>query len=125
MRDRARETWVFESAPVLRAVLTLAVPTVAMLMGFYGPAPTLGQARPALVAGALLGVAHLLLRPVLRLITAPLGCMTLGLFGMVIDVALLYFCCGLVEGFAIPGPLYAVLTAALINVICDVAAGRH
>lgn len=28
MRDRARETWIFERAPILRAVLTLAVPTV-------------------------------------------------------------------------------------------------
>ena len=104
---------------------TLTVPTVAALMGYYGDAITLEAAQPALVAGALLGVAHLLLRPVLRLLTAPLGCLTLGLFGMVIDVALLYFCCNLVEGFAVPGPLYAVLTAALINGVCAVAAGRR
>ena len=103
---------------------TLAVPTVAAMMGVYEGVPTLEQMSPALATGALLGFAHLLLRPVLRLVTAPLGCLTLGLFGMVIDVALLYFCCNLVEGFAVPGLLYAVLTAVLINTICAVAARK-
>ena len=73
------------------------------------------------MTGALLGVAHLVLRPVLRLLSAPLGCLTLGLFGLVIDVGLIYACGSLVEGFTVPGPLYAVLTAVLINVICAVA----
>ena len=104
---------------------TLAVPTVAAMMGAYPGVPTLEQMTPALATGALLGIAHILLRPALRLITAPLGCMTLGLFGMVIDVGLLYGCGRLVEGFDVPGILYAVLTALLINAICAVAAGRH
>ena len=104
---------------------TLAVPTVAAMMGVYEGVPTLEQMSPALATGALLGFAHLLLRPVLRLITAPLGCMTLGLFGLVIDVGLLYGCGRLVKGFEVPGLLYAVVTAVVINGICAVAAGRH
>ena len=100
-------------------------PTVAAMMGMYGGTPTLEQAAPALATGALLGAAHLVLRPVLRLIFAPLGCLTLGLFGLVIDVGLLYGCGALVEGFAVPSLLYAVLTAGTINVICAVAAGRR
>ena len=105
---------------------TLAVPTVAWIMGLYGAAaPTLEQLRPALLAGALLGAARLALRPVLRVIAAPLGCLTLGLFGLVIDVALVYGCAALVEDFAVPGPLYAVLTSVLINAVCAVAAGRR
>ncbi len=105
---------------------TLAVPTVAWIMGVYGAGtPTLQQARPALLTGALLGLAHLVLRPALRLLSAPVGCLTLGLFGLVIDVALLYGCGALVEGFTVPGPLYALLTAFTINAICAVAAGRR
>ena len=103
----------------------LAVPTVAAMMGAYEGVPTLEQMAPALATGALLGFAHLVLRPLLRLISAPLGCMTLGLFGLVIDVGLLYGCGMLVEGFEVPGPLYAVLTAVLINAVCAVAAGRR
>ena len=105
---------------------TLAVPTVAVMMGAYGEtAPTLEALAPALATGALLGLAHLVLRPVLRLISAPLGCLTLGLFGMVIDVGLLYGCDRLVEGFEVPGLLYAVLTAVLINAVCAVAGWIH
>ena len=104
---------------------TLAVPTVAMMMGMYGGTPTMEEAAPALAVGALLGIAHIVLRPVLRFISAPLGCLTLGLFGMVIDVGLLYGSGRLVRGFEIPGPMYAVLTALLINAVCAVAAGRR
>ena len=117
-RRGGRRTIVF-------ACCTLAVPTVAAIMGEYGPDLTLQSLQPALATGALLGLAHLLLRPLLRLVSAPLGCMTLGLFGMVIDVALLYGCDRLVDGFRVPGLLYAVLTSVLINAICAVAGARH
>ena len=103
----------------------LAVPTVGVIMGLYGANPSLEQLKPALLVGAVLGVLHILLRPALRLISAPLGCLTLGLFGMVIDVGLLYASASLVEGFEIPGPLYAVLTAVTVNIICAVAGGRR
>lgn len=103
---------------------TLAVPTVAVIMGAYSGPLTPEGLLPALTTGALLGLAHLFLRPVLRLLSAPLGCLTLGLFGMVIDVGLLYGCGRLVEGFEVPGLLYAVLTSVVINVVCAVAAGR-
>ena len=104
---------------------TLAVPTVAVMMGVYGGRPTLQPAMPALVTGALLGAAHLVLRPVLRLVFAPVGCLTLGLSGIAIDVGLLYLCDHLVKGFAVPGVLYALVTALLINAVCAVAAGRR
>ena len=77
---------------------TLAVPTVSAMAGLYGPSPTLEQMAPAIVTGMLLGIAHLVLRPVLRVVFAPLGCLTLGLFGMVIDVGLLYGCAAMVDG---------------------------
>lgn len=103
----------------------LAVPTVAEIMGFYPSPLTLDAVKPALLVGALLGVAHLLLRPVLRFMFSAIGCLTFGLFGIVIDLGLLYACGNLVPGYEVPGPLYAVLTALLINVVCTVAGGRR
>ena len=119
MKRRMGTPW-----PILFLCCTLAVPTVALMMGYNTGEITFNALKPALLTGALLGLAHLILRPILRVITAPLGCLTLGLFGMVIDVGLLYGCGHLVEGFTVPGPLYAVLTSVLINVVCAVAAGR-
>lgn len=104
---------------------TLAVPTIAVIMGFYPGEITLEGMTPALATGALLGIAHLVLRPILRLLSAPLGCLTLGLFGLVIDVALIYLSASFVPGFVVPGFLYALLTALTINAVCAVAAGRR
>ena len=103
----------------------LAVPTCGVLVGDLtlpadltaDPEALLTLLQPWLAVGVLLGLAHLLLRPILRLLSAPLGCLTLGLFGFVIDVALIYGCAYLVTGFAISGILYAILTANLINSI--------
>ncbi len=110
---------------VIFLACTLSVPAVAALMGYYGTTITFEQVKPALVTGALLGLAHIVLRPALRMVFAPLGCLTFGLFGMVIDVGLLYGCGYMVRGFEVPGLLYAVLTAMLINTVCAAVAGRR
>lgn len=75
--------------------------------------------------GALLGAAHLALRPVIRVLTAPIGCLTLGLIQPAIDVGLLYLCDHFVKGFAVGDPLDALLSVALINAITFIAAGRR
>ena len=72
----------------------LAVPTCGVMVGDLTlPAQwseaTLALLRPWLLVGTLLGIAHLLVRPILRILSAPIGCLTLGLFGLVIDVALI------------------------------------
>ena len=98
----------------------LAAPTVAAIMGFLPKTPDWELCLPWLAVGAVLGVAHLLLRPLLRLVTLPLGCLTLGLSGAVIDVALIYLSASFVDGFAVPSLLYAVLTAVVVNVVSGV-----
>ena len=71
----------------------------------------------------LLGVAYLLLRPGLKLLTLPIGCLTLGLTNFAIDVGLLYGCARLIEGFAVENIVSAVGTALLINGISAFAGG--
>lgn len=117
-RDKNRALLVFLTC-------LLAVPTVAEIMGVYPADAPLDRLRPALAVGVLLGVEHLLLRPVLRLLFAPVGCLTLGLFGLVIDVGLIYAAAGFVPNFVMPGLLYALLCALVINAVCAVAAGGH
>lgn len=98
----------------------LAVPTVPELMYGMDIWKNPRMLKPCLAAGLLLGLAHLLLKPLLRLITAPVGCLTLGLSGMVIDVGLIYLAGELVEGFTVPAFPCALLTALLISGICAV-----
>ena len=100
----------------------LAVPTVPDLV--YGMKiwenPLI--LKPYLAAGLLLGFVHLLVRPLLRLISAPLGCLTFGLSGMVIDTGLIYLAAKYVDGFMIPDFLCALMTAILINAVCSMFA---
>lgn len=99
----------------------LAMPTCVKLMdGFQ-----MEDMRAALVMGVLLGAAHVLARPVLRLVSAPIGCLTLGLIQPVIDMALIYGCAHFVDGFQVTNLFHALLAVFLINTICLIAAGRR
>jgi putative membrane protein len=105
----------------------LAVPTCGYLIGTLtipenlDIEPLLTLLQPWLAVGTLLGIARLFLRPILRFFSAPLGCLTFGLFGFVIDVALVYLCAYPVENFATPTLLYAVLTSIFVNIVSAVA----
>ena len=113
MRKNNRYTIVF-------LCCVLAMPTCThMLGGFHSE-----SLQISLFMGALLGIAHLLIRPVLRLLTAPIGCLTLGLIQPVIDIALIYACERVVDGFSVTAPLHALLAVVLINAVTFIAAGR-
>ena len=120
MKRRSRGGW-----PLVMLSCVVAVPVVAALMGVYGNEASVEELQSGLAVGLLLGGAHVLLRPLLRVLFAPIGCLTFGLFGMVIDIGLLYACDNLVDGFAIPHFWYALITAIVINTLCSVSAGRH
>lgn len=87
--------------------------------------PGITAAEPAagVAAGVLLGLAYLLIRPVARLLTLPVGCLTLGLFNVVIDVGLIWACGMLIDGFAVAGVVDAVLSALLVNSVCAIVGG--
>ena len=111
---------------VVMLTCILAVPTVACIMQFLSihDQAELKLAAPYFIVGAALGVAHLILRPLLRLITAPLGCLTFGLSGTVIDVGLIYLSARVLPTFQVPSLIYALLTAILINAVCAILTGR-
>ena len=96
----------------------LAVPTVPELVSGMEIWSNPALLKPYLGAGLLLGLAHLLIRPVLRLISLPLGCLTFGLSGTVIDVGLIYLAGKFAEGFVIPDFFCALVTALVINCVC-------
>lgn len=99
----------------------LAMPTcVEMLSGFHSESLVLSA-----MTGAALGLAHLILRPIIRVLTAPIGCLTLGLIQPVIDMALIYGCDRIVDGFSVTDPLHVLLAVILINAVTFIAAGRR
>ena len=81
--------------------------------------------QSALASGCVLGVVYLLLRPLLRLISAPIGCLTLGLSGILIDTGLILLLPRLVTGFSVDGFVWALLCSVLINGMCLITGGKR
>ena len=114
MKKRNRSAIVF-------VCCLLSMPTCASLLsGFHAE-----SLAASLTAGALLGALHLLIRPVARIVSLPLGCLTLGLLQPLLDLGLLYLCAGLVDGFSVTNRLHALLAVMLVNAVCFIAAGRR
>ncbi len=98
--------------------LTFLVPILAILLFtqlLEGYSAT--SVWAALIAGVVLGGAYLLLRPLLRLLTLPMGCATLGLFFFVVDALLIMLCSALVPGFSVASFGWAILGAILISLL--------
>jgi putative membrane protein len=71
----------------------------------------------ALLAGTALGVIYLLIRPILRILTLPIGCLTLGLFGFVLDAGLIYLMGEYLPGFHVASLEWALLAALFISAV--------
>lgn len=71
----------------------------------------------ALVAGAILGVVNVLIKPILILLTLPLTLVTLGLFIFVVNAVCLALTALLVPGFTIAGFWPAVGGALIVSVV--------
>lgn len=85
-------------------------PKLGMLPGF-----TVGGFETAAVAVAILAVLNLTVKPILKLLTLPITCLTFGLFALVINAAMMLLTARLVRGFDLGQP--AFLNAVLASVI--------
>lgn len=70
-----------------------------------------------MVAALLLGLVNVTLRPILLLLTLPLNVVTLGLFTLVVNGAMLALVAGVVKGVHVAGFGSAILGAVLISLV--------
>jgi putative membrane protein len=88
---------------------------------------TAASAGALLGAAALFGILNTLLKPVVRLLTAPLAVLTLGLAWFGVALLMLVITDVLVDGFDIDGLttyLWATIIAWAVNLALDVMPGR-
>ena len=71
----------------------------------------------ALFAAAVLGILNTLVRPVLVILTIPITIITLGLFLLVINAAVLKLAAGFTRGFRIDGFMPAVWASIIISLV--------
>lgn len=75
-----------------------------------------------LAAALLLGVANAVVRPVIVLLTLPITVLTLGLFLLVVNAAMLGLVAALLDGFALRGFVPALLGGLVVSLTSWVAA---
>ena len=77
-----------------------------------------GDSMDLLIASAVLGIVNSLIKPVLKFLAFPIIILTLGLFSVIINIALLYFVSYLLPSIQIDGfwaALWTVLIISLTN----------
>ena len=82
-----------------------------------------GGLKEYLIAGILLGLLHLILRPILKLVAFPLIILTLGLFNLVISALLIYIVAA-VTGYIEFQTLTALILATLIFMVINFISHR-
>lgn len=97
---------------------TIAVFVVSQVL----PGVVLDDITSAFIVAVVLGVLNTFVKPVIKILTLPITVLTLGLFSMVINIALLYLTDYLVKGLTLTSFLTVVLFGFLVSVISSLLA---
>lgn len=99
------------TAFLLRAVVTALGLWVATR---WVPGIRIDNAGTLVLAGILLGVVNAIVRPIVILLTLPLTLLTLGVFLLVVNTAMLALVAWILPGFHLAGGFWTAFEAALI-----------
>lgn len=79
-----------------------------------------GDWKDLLMAGAILGIINAILKPILKLLAFPVILLTLGLFSIIINIALLYLAESLIPQLQIDGFFSALGAVIIISIINNI-----
>jgi putative membrane protein len=88
-----------------------------LLVAHYVPGVVVEGFFSALVTAVVLGLLNLTVRPILFVLTLPIQLVTLGLFTVVINAALLLFVGTILEGFEVANFSTALIASIIISLI--------
>ena len=71
----------------------------------------------SVVLGLVLGGFFYLVRPLLKLLTLPIGCLTMGLFSLALDTGAIYLMSVYLPGFSLDGTEWALAIAAILMIL--------
>lgn len=94
-------------------VVTLAIMVSAYLL----PGVKVAGFIPALAAAVVLGLLNLVVRPILIFLTLPINILTLGLFTLVINAAIIMLATKIVPGFTVANWWWAILFGIVLGIV--------
>ncbi|HET7178178.1 MAG TPA: phage holin family protein [Chryseosolibacter sp.] len=99
-----------------------------VLAAYLLPGVSVDGYGTALIVALVLAIVNLLVKPILILLTIPITILTLGLFLLVINAAIILFVDNLVTGFVVDGFWWALIFSLILSVFNSVfsdLAGRR
>jgi putative membrane protein len=88
-----------------------------VIAGSVIPGIRIQSLQMGIIAAGILGIVNAVIRPVVLILTLPINLLTLGLFTLVINAALLKLVSDLVPGFVIDSFFAAFFGALLVSII--------
>ncbi len=108
----------------MKIIINWVISALAILVTAYVlPGATVEGIMPALVLAVVLGAINAFLKPILLVLTLPINILTLGLFTLVINAALVMLAAMIVPGFAIASFWWALLFAVVLSIVNWVFSG--
>lgn len=96
---------------LLRAVITAIG---LWLASVWVPAVHIDNVRTLILAAIVLGVVNAIVRPIAFILTLPITIVTLGLFLLVLNAAMVWFVARILPGFHAPWFMPAFLTSIIV-----------
>lgn len=87
-----------------------------VLTAYILPGVSVEDYGTALIVALILAVVNVLVKPILVILTIPITIITLGLFLLVINAAIILFVDNLVSGFRVEGFWWALLFSLILSV---------
>lgn len=102
----------------MRLLLKWFLVALAVLLGAYLlPGVSVDGFGTALLVALVLGILNAVLRPILVVLTIPVTILTLGLFLLVINAAIILLGDALIGGFDVNGFVWALIFSLLLSVL--------
>lgn len=72
--------------------------------------------RAAIIAALIFAFINIAIKPIIRIVTLPLNVITLGLFGLIVNVLLFWFVASVIDGFNVATTLAAFFGAIILTI---------
>lgn len=72
--------------------------------------------KAALIAALVFAFINIAIKPIINIVTLPLNIITLGLFGLIVNVLLFWFVASVIDGFTVATTMAAFFGAIILTV---------
>jgi putative membrane protein len=84
-----------------------------------------GKYATAVIVALVMSLLNTFVKPILKLLSIPVTVLTLGLFLLVINVAIVYLCAYLVNGFKVVGFLHPLIFGFVLSIINSIMSSNQ